>query len=48
LTIIANAPNPAGIALLRDHFDDETVQPMKLFLAALPPTVVALLAFCCL
>jgi Na+/H+ antiporter NhaD/arsenite permease-like protein len=48
LTIIANAPNPAGIALLRNHFDDETVQPMKLFLAALPPTVVALLAFCCL
>jgi hypothetical protein len=45
LTIIANAPNPAGIAILRKYFDDGAVQPLGLFLAALPPTVVAALAF---
>lgn len=45
LTIIANAPNPAGLAILRNHFEDETVNPLGLFLAALPPTIVAALAF---
>jgi predicted cation transporter len=45
LTIIANAPNPAGIAILRAHFDDEAVRPGGLLLAALPPTLIAALAF---
>lgn len=45
LTIIANAPNPAGIAILKSSFSDESVSPLGLFLAALPPTVVAALAF---
>jgi hypothetical protein len=45
LTIIANAPNPAGIAILRGHFDDGAVHPLGLLLAALPPTLVAALAF---
>ena len=45
LTIIANAPNPAGIAILRGHFEDETIHPVGLFLAALPPTIVAVIAF---
>jgi len=45
LSIIANAPNPAGIAILRGHFDDESVHPLGLLLAALPPTIVAALAF---
>lgn len=45
LTIIANAPNPAGIAILRGHFEDETVHPLGLLLAAIPPTIVAALAF---
>ena len=45
LTIIANAPNPAGVAILKSSFDDESVSPLGLFLAALPPTVVAMLAF---
>jgi hypothetical protein len=45
LTIIANAPNPAGIAILREHFDDGVVSPTGLLLAALPPTLVAALAF---
>ncbi|MGH8575613.1 MAG: putative Na+/H+ antiporter [Gammaproteobacteria bacterium] len=45
LTIIANAPNPAGIAILRGLFEDESVHPMGLLLAALPPTIIAALAF---
>ncbi|MBL0338754.1 MAG: putative Na+/H+ antiporter [Rhodospirillaceae bacterium] len=45
LTIIANAPNPAGISILRKYFDEKAVHPLKLFLAALPPTIVAALAF---
>jgi Na+/H+ antiporter NhaD/arsenite permease-like protein len=45
LTVIANAPNPAGFAILRGHFDDGAVHPAGLFLAALLPTVVAALAF---
>ena len=45
LTIIANAPNPAGIAILRNHFDDQAVHPLGLLLAALPPTLVAFVAF---
>lgn len=45
LTVIANAPNPAGFAILRGKFRDETVHPLGLFLAALLPTLVALAAF---
>lgn len=45
LTIIANAPNPAGVAILRRHFHQQTVQPLPLLLAAALPTVVAALAF---
>ncbi len=48
LTVIANAPNPAGVALLRCRFDDETIAPLGLLLGALPPTLVAALAFRCL
>ncbi len=45
LTIIANAPNPAGVAILRKHFPEETVSSAKLLLAALIPTLVAIGAF---
>ncbi len=45
LTIIANAPNPAGVAILKKHFDHETVHPLGLLTAALIPTLVAGLAF---
>lgn len=45
LTIIANAPNPAGVAILKSSFDDQSVSPLGLFLAALPPTCVAIFAF---
>jgi Putative Na+/H+ antiporter len=45
LTVIANAPNPAGFAILRGHFEDEAIHPLGLFVAALPPTLTAVLAF---
>lgn len=45
LTIIANAPNPAGIAILRGHFEESTVHPLGLLVGAIPPTIVAMLAF---
>jgi len=41
LTVIANAPNPAGVSILKNHFDQYTVQPLYLFLGALAPTIVA-------
>ncbi len=44
LTVIANAPNPAGVALLRDGFNDESIGVGGLLLGALPPTVVAMAA----
>jgi hypothetical protein len=44
LTIIANAPNPAGASILKGGFDDESIHAGGLLLAALPPTLVALLA----
>lgn len=45
LTVIANAPNPAGVAILRGHFEDKAVNLGWLLVAALPPTLVAILAF---
>ncbi|MBK5256053.1 MAG: putative Na+/H+ antiporter [Vicinamibacteria bacterium] len=39
LTVIANAPNPAGIAILRDHFEDG-ISPLMLALGALIPTII--------
>ena len=45
LTIIANAPNPAGIAILKRHFDQESVSALGLAAAALAPTCVAAAAF---
>ena len=48
LTLIANAPNPAGAAILKDCFEDGVISPLNLFLAALPPTLVAIVAFRCL
>lgn len=41
LTVIANAPNPAGQSILSKFFGDG-VSPLKLFLAALIPTLVTI------
>ena len=45
LTVIANAPNPAGVAILKSHFEDNAVDPRYLFLGALVPTFIASLCF---
>ncbi|HEY0683291.1 MAG TPA: putative Na+/H+ antiporter [Steroidobacter sp.] len=45
LTVIANAPNPAGVALLKHGFADETIGAGGLFLGALGPTLLAAAAF---
>jgi len=44
LTVIANAPNPAGQALLGRHFDG-AISPIALLLGALLPTLIAAAAF---
>lgn len=44
LTVIANAPNPAGQAALARHFPDG-VSPSRLLLAAIPPTLVMAASF---
>jgi hypothetical protein len=44
LTVIANAPNPAGQALLSRFFDD-AVHPLWLFVAAVVPTLIAATLF---
>jgi hypothetical protein len=46
LTVIANAPNPAGFGILKDTFGKEGINPIKLFLYALIPTLIG--AFCLL
>lgn len=45
LTLIANAPNPAGAALLKKGFDDGSIGAGQLLLGALPPTIVAAVLF---
>jgi hypothetical protein len=45
LTVIANAPNPAGVALLRKGFADDSIGAGELLLGALGPTAVAVAFF---
>jgi len=45
LTVIANAPNPAGYAILKDSFEDGSIGALGLLAAATPPTLVAIAAF---
>jgi hypothetical protein len=47
LTVIANAPNPAGVGILQDAkvFAGEGISPLGLFLGALLPTAVAIVFF---
>jgi Putative Na+/H+ antiporter len=44
LTVIANAPNPVGQALL-GRFFDHAIHPWRLFIGALLPTLIAAAAF---
>ena len=45
LTVIANAPNPAGYSILRPCFKDDAISALYLFAAALPPTIITIIAF---
>ena len=45
LTVIANAPNPAGQSILQKHFGEDGIAPLKLLLAALAPTLIVGAAF---
>lgn len=45
LTVIANAPNPAGAALLRHGFNNNSIGAIGLLLGALPPTIVTTVFF---
>lgn len=45
LTVIANAPNPAGCSILRASFDKGAISPLLLFLYAIPPTLVTIVFF---
>jgi len=45
LTVIANAPNPAGFAILKGTFDDGSISAGWLAAAATPPTMTAIVAF---
>jgi hypothetical protein len=44
MTVIANAPNPAGYSILQDRFGDGGISALKLALYAAPPTLVAMAA----
>lgn len=44
LTVIANAPNPAGQSILSKYFEGG-VSPLKLFLGALAPTIIVYICF---
>lgn len=45
LTVIANAPNPAGAAILKDKFSEGSISALGLLAGATMPTLVAILAF---
>lgn len=44
LTIIANAPNPAGASILKERFDEKSINALGLLAAAAAPTAVAVAA----
>ncbi len=43
LTVIANAPNPAGYSILQSSFGKNGVSALHLFLGALVPTLIAMI-----
>jgi hypothetical protein len=45
LTVIANAPNPAGFALLKNSFEEGAISAVGLVAAATIPTLIAAAAF---
>ena len=45
LTVIANAPNPAGYGILKDSFGADGISPLGLLKGALFPTLIAIICF---
>jgi hypothetical protein len=45
LTVIANAPNPAGQSILQSYFGTNGVDAFKLFLGAAIPTAICVILF---
>jgi hypothetical protein len=45
LTVIANAPNPAGAAILQPTFNSHRISPLYLLLGASGPTIVVIVCF---
>lgn len=45
LTVIANAPNPVSFSLLKNTFEHQSINPLMLFVYALPPTIIAACCF---
>lgn len=45
LTVIANAPNPAGYSILNSAFGEDGISALSLFLSAAVPTLIAALCF---
>ncbi len=45
LTVIANAPNPAAVNILKGNLENNAVEPVSLAVSALIPTGIALLCF---
>ena len=45
LTVIANAPNPAGFSILKGNFPDGSISPLRLLASAAVPTLVAAAMF---
>ena len=45
LTVIANAPNPAGFSILQASFGEAGISPLRLLGAALVPTFIAAVCF---
>jgi predicted cation transporter len=45
LTVIANAPNPAGYSVLSKAFGEEGIAPLPLFIGALFPTIIVIFCF---
>jgi hypothetical protein len=45
LTVIANAPNPAGYSILQKCFGESGIEPLKLFFSGLIPTAIAMACF---
>ncbi|HLQ86783.1 MAG TPA: putative Na+/H+ antiporter [Salinisphaeraceae bacterium] len=45
LTVIANAPNPAGYSILKKSFEGESISPLGILVSAAIPTIITILVF---